>query len=103
MVLLELMKSEFKDPKLRAKLVAAYLIGYPKMPKAFPEYPHLRLARGARDTGVIVTYNTEAPETVPSVFTGRGTYCINPLNWRTDDRPAPKEANLDAVFFRPPP
>ena len=99
MILLELMKSEFKDPKLRAKLVAAYLIGYPKMPKAFPEHPHLRLARGARDTGVIITYNTEAPETQSSLFTGRGTYCINPLNWRTDSTPADAALNKGAVFF----
>lgn len=99
MVLLELMKSELKDPKLRAKLVAAYLIGYPKMPKAFPEHPHLRLARSSNDTGVIITYNSEAPDAIASLFTGKDTYCINPMNWRTDDVKADASMNKGAVFF----
>ena len=30
---------------------------------------------------------------------GQGTYCINPLNWRTDSEPAGPEANLGAVFY----
>ncbi len=99
MVLLELMKSEFKDPKLRSKLVAAYLIGYPKMPKTFPDHPHLRLARGANDTGVIINYNSESPDAVKSIFTGPDSYCINPLNWRTDDVKADAAMNKGAVFF----
>ena len=99
MVLLELMKSELKDPKLRAKLVAAYLIGYPKMPKTFPDHPHLRLARSSNDTGVIIGYNSEAPDAIPSLFTGKDTYCINPLNWRTDDAKADASMNKGAVFF----
>ena len=101
MVLLELMKTEFKNPKLQNQLVAAYLIGCPKMPKFFPEFPHLKLAKGRYDTGVIVGYNSESPDAVPSVFTGKGDYyCINPLNWRTDQVPADASLHEGAVFFR---
>ncbi len=99
MVLLELMKSEFRDPKIRGRLVAAYLIGYPKMPKTFPDHPHIRLARGACDTGVVICYNSESPDAVKSIFTGPDTYCINPLNWRTDDSKADASMNRGAVFF----
>ena len=53
--LLEMMKTEFADRNINSKLVAAYLIGYPNMPKAFPQYPYLRTAQRADDTGVIIT------------------------------------------------
>ena len=48
---------------------------------------------------MIVSYNTESPDAGPSIFTGPGTYCINPLNWRTDSVPADSSRNLGAVFF----
>lgn len=99
MVLLEVMKTELADPKVNAKLVAAYLIGYPKMPKTFPEYPHLRTAQRADDTGVIITYNSQAPGEVKSVFTGGDFYCINPVNWRTDSTAAEKTEHQGARFF----
>lgn len=98
--LLEIMKTEFADPKVKAKLVAAYLIGYPNMPKTFPEYPHLRTAAGADDTGVIITYNSQAPGKVKSPFTGkRGVYCINPVNWQTDGKIAEKTEHKGSCFF----
>ena len=99
-VLLEVMKTELADPKVNAKLVAAYLIGYPKMPKSFPGFPHLRTAGGARDTGVIINYNSQAPGEVTSIFTGKGGfYCINPVNWRTDDKTASAAEHIGSRFF----
>ena len=98
--LLEVMKTDFADRNVNAKLVAAYLIGYPNMPKAFPQYPYLRTARRADDTGVIITYNSQAPGKVDSVFTGRNTtYCINPVNWRTDGKMAEKSEHKGCRFF----
>ena len=98
--LLEVMKTEFADRNINAKLVAAYLIGYPNMPKTFPQYPYLRTAQGADDTGVIITYNSQAPGRVKSHFTGKGdVYCINPVNWRTDDKLAEKTEHLGSRFF----
>ena len=98
--LLELMKAEFADRKINVKLVAAYLIGYPNMPKTFPGYPYLRTAQKADDTGVIITYNSQAPGKVKSPFTGNAkSYCINPVNWRTDSIIAEKNEHKGSRFF----
>jgi hypothetical protein len=98
--LLEVMKTELADTEVNAKLVAAYLIGYPNMPKTFPGYPFLRTARKADDTGVIITYNSQAPGMVKSPFTGRAdVYCINPVNWRTDDKIAERTEHRGSRFF----
>ena len=97
---LEVMKTELADRNINAKLVAAYLIGYPNMPKTFPQYPYLRTAQGADDTGVIITYNSQTPGKVKSPFTGKGdVYCINPVNWRTDDKIAEKTEHQGSRFF----
>lgn len=98
--LLEVMKTELADPKVKAQLVAAYLIGYPNMPKTFPNYPHLRTAKKADDTGVIINYNSQAPGKVKSPFTGKeNVYCINPVNWRTDGKIAEKAEHKGSRFF----
>lgn len=98
--LLEVMKTQFADPNVNGKLVAAYLIGYPNMPKTFPQYPHLRTAQRADDTGVIITYNSQAPGKVKSVFTGgKDVYCINPVNWRTDSKIAEICEHKGSRFF----
>ncbi|MDR0933284.1 MAG: DUF3089 domain-containing protein [Victivallales bacterium] len=98
--LFELLKRHFSDPALQNKLIVAYLIGCPVTTKDLTENPHLKVAAGELDLGVIVTWNTEAEVAVRSPFTGRpGSYCINPLNWRTDAVPASASANLGAVFF----
>lgn len=98
--LLELLKTDFKDESLRRKLVGAYLFGCPVTAADRAEYPHLKTAQGEYDIGVIISWNTEAPGVKKSLFTGRpGTYCINPLNWKTDATPAPAADNPGAVFF----
>lgn len=98
--LLNLMKREFGNPALEKKLIAAYLFGCPISDADLNEAPHLKLATGERDLGVIVVWNTEAEDAAPSLFTNRpGTRCINPLSWRTDDAEAPASMNLGAVFF----
>ena len=100
MALLEVMKTELADPKVNARLVAAYLIGYPAMPKTFPEYPHLRTARKADDTGCIITYNSQAPGEIKSLFTGSDQYyCINPINWRTDGKIASADQHRGSRLF----
>lgn len=99
MALLEVIKREFADETLGNRLVAAYLIGYPSMPCSFPDYPYIHLATGEYDTNVIISYNAVAPGAENSVFTTPGSYCINPLNWRTDAEFAPAELNLGACFF----
>ncbi len=98
-VLLDVIKDDMKDPAVYGKMVAAYLFGFPRLPKTFPDAPHIKLAQRADDTGVIMTWNSEAPGVKNSIFTGPGTYCINPLNWRTDAVKADASLSKGAVFF----
>jgi len=99
MVLIQLMREHFKKPDLQNQLVAAYLIGYSITPEVFATYPWMKPATQATDTGVIISYNTQAPGATGSPVLLPGAFCINPLNWTTDETPADKLSNLGAVFF----
>ena len=50
-----------KNPKVYKRMIAAYVIGYSITPDYLARNPDLKFAEGAKDTGVIVSYNTEAP------------------------------------------
>ena len=100
MALYEMLKRDFADASYSRRMVAAYLIGTPLPKKDEEQYSHLHFARCEQDTGVIIGYNTEAPNAEDSFFTAPGNYGINPLNWRTDAQPADAELNLGAVLFR---
>lgn len=86
-----------------AGFVAAYLIGLPRLGAeeiaADLAGCGIRPASGAEDTGVVIGWNTQSPAARNPGFTGNGTYCINPLNWRTDGTSAPKSANAEAFFY----
>ena len=79
--------------------VAAYLPGLPQISKEKIASLRLTPATGAEDLGVIIVWNTQAPGVDNPVFTGNDTYCINPLNWRTDATPADKAENVEAFFY----
>ena len=98
-VMLDLLRSRFKDPTLQAKLVAAYVIGYSITGEDLKKYPWIKTAKGADDTGVVISWNTQAPGATGSPVLRPGAFCINPLSWTTDETPAGKELNLGAVFF----
>jgi hypothetical protein len=54
-------------------------------------------AEKADDTGVIVSYNTEAPDAAPNPFTMsllKGDFAINPINWRRDETFADKSESM---------
>lgn len=99
LVMIDLMRSKLSDPELHKRLVAAYLIGYSVLPEDFQEFPWMRPATGADDTGVIISYNTQMPGATGSPVLVKGAFCINPLNWKTDGTPAGRELNKGAVFF----
>ena len=70
-------------------MVAAYVIGFSITPEYLSANPHLKFATGPDDTGVIISYNTEAPDVAPGVnpvlsTTGVGLV-INPISWSTDE------------------
>jgi len=98
-ILLDLLRRRFADPALRKRLVAAYLIGYSVTSDDLKKYPWLKIAQKADDTGVIITFNTQAPGATGSPVLVSGAACVNPLNWTTGETPAGKELNLGAVFF----
>ncbi len=99
MVLLDLLFRRFYDEGLQDRLVAAYIIGYSVTKEDIEKYPYLNFAQTSDDTGVIISYNTQAPGATGSPVLLEDALCINPLNWKTDNTPADRSMNLGAVFF----
>lgn len=97
---IRLLKDCFAEDAVNDLLVACYAIGWWITEEELAEYPHLRFASGEDDTGVIVSFNSEAEAVTDSLMipAGTRTLAINPLNWRTDGTPAGKEENLGACF-----
>ena len=97
---LRLLKDAFSDEALRRQLVACYAIGWIVTEADLARYPHLRMAQGADDTGVIISFNCEAESITESMLIPAGvkTLSINPLNWRTDSVRADRSLNLGACF-----
>ncbi|MBP5531549.1 MAG: DUF3089 domain-containing protein, partial [Lentisphaeria bacterium] len=79
--------------------VAAYLPGLPRLSEEQIASDRLTAATGETDLGVVIVWNTQAPGVDNPFFTGNKTYCINPLNWRTDATSADKTENLGAFFY----
>jgi len=75
-----------EHPELYKRMVAAYVIGYSVTGDYLAENPQLRFARGPDDTGVIISYNTEAPVMgAPNPVTMPGGVAINPITWTTSE------------------
>ena len=90
-------------PDVLSRMVAAYIMGYPITDSYLAENPHLQFATGADDTGVIISYNTEAPVVaIPNpVLYGVVGRVINPLTWTTDETPASSADNLGSIRLNP--
>ncbi len=95
-----LLEEYFADNDLADRLVAVYAIGWPCTRELVEKYPQIKPATGATDTGVVISFDCEAPDVAQTLVTPEGTraYTINPLNWKTDSTPASKEENLGACF-----
>ena len=50
-----------KHPAVYKRMIAAYVVGYSITPRYLAANPLLKFAKAAGDTGVIVSWNTEAP------------------------------------------
>ncbi len=96
---LRLLKDCFAEKKIRSFLIACYAIGWRVTKKELKEYPQLNFAKRAQDTGVIISFNSEAPFIDNSILIPKGikTLCINPLNW-SRKKPANKLLNIGACF-----
>ena len=100
---LYLMMQRMPEIDVKRGFVAAYLIGLPRLTAneiAADLAPRgVAPATGETDLGVVIVWNTQAPGVDNPLFTGNKTYCINPLNWRTDATPAAKTENVGAFFY----
>lgn len=97
---LRLMKDFFAQDDRMEQLVACYAIGWRVTEDDLQEFPHLKMASGESDTGVIVSFNSEAETVTDSLLipAGTRTLAINPLNWKTDSTFADKSLNKGACF-----
>lgn len=97
---IRLMEDCFADEDTRQLLVACYAIGWRITQEDMDTYPHLQFASGESDTGVIVSFNSEAEGIEDSLMipAGTKTLAINPLTWQQDSFAASKELNLGACF-----
>ena len=97
---IRLMKECFGGEERLDQLVACYAIGWRITDEELEAYPQLKMASGEDDTGVIISFNSEAEGIDDSLMipAGTKTHAINPLNWKTDSTPAGKELNLGACF-----
>lgn len=97
---IRLLKDCFKDKATNDLLVACYAIGWRITEEELNKNPHLRFATGEKDTGVIISFNSEAEHITESLMipSGTKTLAINPLNWKTDSTVATKSENKGACF-----
>lgn len=95
---IRLVKDLFDEEEYADNNVAVYAIGWGITEEETRDYPHLKLAQGETDTGVVITFNTEAEDIQSSVIVEGSTLGINPLNWKTDSTYADKSLNLGACF-----
>lgn len=88
-------------PDVYARMIAAYIIGSPITSGYLADNPHLKFAEGPDDTGVIVSYNTEAPDVNPAdnpVLYGMVGLVINPITWTRDERTATTVEGLGSLM-----
>jgi hypothetical protein len=100
-VLINILAGYLKDnPEVYARMIAAYVVGYSVTGEYLANNPHLKFAEGPDDTGVIVSYNTEAPSVVPgsNPVVASGAIAINPITWTRDETVATASENLGSIL-----
>ncbi|MFI3227742.1 MAG: DUF3089 domain-containing protein [Clostridia bacterium] len=95
---IRLLKEFFGEEEYQEKLVACYAIGWGITQEEIDEFPHLNMAQSETDTGVIITFNSEAEGIETSLMVPESTLAINPLNWTTTSEYASAELNLGTCF-----
>jgi hypothetical protein len=102
-VLRDLLSGYIKvHPDVYKRMIVAYVVGQSITPDYLAANPHLKYATGADDTGVIVSWNTEAPVVDgTNPVTLPGGIAINPITWTTGEAVATAEQSLGAVELNP--
>lgn len=89
-------------PDVYERMVVAYVIGYSVTPGYLSTNPHVCFAAGADDTGVVVSYNTEAP-TVGGTnpVTVPGGLASNPITWTRTEATATADRSRGSIRLHP--
>ncbi|MDP1876219.1 MAG: DUF3089 domain-containing protein [Actinomycetota bacterium] len=89
-----------KHPSVYSRMVAAYVVGFAVTRAFLDTHPYLTFARNSTDTGVIVSWNTEAPdfEGVNPVLDGNIGLVINPLTWSHTTHAVPATESLGSLL-----
>lgn len=88
-----------RHPGVYKRMIAAYVIGYSITKDYLAENPHLKFAESADDTGVIISYNTQAPDIEGNnLLVSEGALVINPITWTRDETPALASENLGSYL-----
>lgn len=97
---MRIVKECFTTQERQKKLIACYAIGWNITQQEVDKYPQLKFATGEKDTGVVISFNSEAENVESSLMIPKGvkTLAINPLNWKTDSTYAPASMNMGACF-----
>jgi len=99
-VMVYLLSEYMKEhPEVYARMIAAYVIGYSVTGEYLAKNPHLKFAEGPNDTGVIISYNTEAPNVVANPMVLPGAIAINPITWTREETLATAAQNLGSIVI----
>jgi hypothetical protein len=85
-------------PAVYERMIAAYVVGYPIQRSYLRHHPYLTFTKGVGDTGVIMSWNTEAPTvdgTNPVVQPG--AVAINPITWTKSQTEASAAKNRGSI------
>ncbi len=89
-------------PAVYARMIVAYVPGYPIQRSYLRQHRFLRYAQGASDTGVIASWNTEAPTlAAPSPVVQPGAVAINPITWTRSQKEASAARNRGSIELDP--
>ncbi len=87
-----------KHPEVFKRMVAAYVIGFFVSEEELKDFPHLKFAQGADDTGVIISWNVEAPDMkIDNPLAPAGSISINPINWSRGTETVPADKSLGSL------
>ncbi|AFA48571.1 DUF3089 domain-containing protein [Acetobacterium woodii] len=98
-VMIYILQDYMKEhPDVYKRMVAAYVLGYSITDDYLAENTNLKFATGSGDTGVIISYNTQAPtiEGTDAVVLPTA-HVINPISWTLDETVAPASENLGSL------
>lgn len=85
------------------RMIAAYIIGYSVTQTFLDNNPHLKFAESPDDTGVIISYNTQAADALTNPVVVGTPLVINPITWTRDETLVGKDDPAALGSFMPDP